>query len=132
MTLDYFNYLGEPSEVEIGIAMAFTGSIQIELIQQHNEAPSMYRDFMIDRGEGIQHLCFYPEDYDSALASLTGNGMRVGQDGAIRGMRFSYLEGMDGNIIEIGDIPDKIRLRRQQGITSAVEWDGSKPVRIIE
>ena len=132
MTLDYFNYLGEPSEVEIGIAMAFTGSIQIELIQQHNEAPSMYRDFMNDRGEGIQHLCFYPEDYDSALASLTGNGMRVGQDGAIRGMRFSYLAGMDGNIIEMGAIPDKIRLRRQQGITSAVEWDGSNPVRIIE
>ena len=56
VTLDYFNYLGEPSEVEMGIAMAFTGSMQIELIQQHNDAPSMYRDFINECGEGIQHV----------------------------------------------------------------------------
>ena len=52
--------------------MAFTGSMQIELIQQHNDAPSMYQDFINECGEGIQHVCFYPKDYDSALESLTG------------------------------------------------------------
>ena len=112
--------------------MAFTGSMQIELIQQHNAAPSMYRDFMNECGEGIQHLCFYPEDYDSALESLTATGMSVRQDGAIRGMRFAYLEGMDGNVLELGDIPQKVRLRRQDNITSAACWDGSDPVRIFK
>ena len=131
VTLDYFNYQGEPSEVEMGIAMAFTGSMQIELIQQHNKAPSMYQDFMNDFDEGIQHVCFYPEDYDSALTSLTEKGMKVGQDGAIRGMRFAYLEGMDGNILEIGDIPKSVRFRRQEDIASAANWDGSNPVRVF-
>ena len=131
VTLDYFNYLGEPSEVEMGIAMAFTGSMQIELIQQHNDAPSMYQDFINDYGEGIQHVCFYPEDYDSALESLTGTGMNVRQNGAIRGMRFAYLEGLDGNVLELGDIPEKVRLRRQDDIANAACWDGSDPVRIF-
>ena len=132
ITLDYFNYLGESSEVEMGIAIAFTGSMQIELIQQHNNAPSMYRDFINQCGEGIQHVCFYPEDYDEALKSLSVMGMNVSQDGAIRGMRFAYLEGMDGNVLEIGDISEKVRLRRQDDIESAACWDGSDPVRVFE
>ena len=111
--------------------MAFTGSMQIELIQQHNDAPSMYQDFINECGEGIQHVCFYPQDYDSALESLTGTGMNVRQNGAIRGMRFAYLEGLDGNVLELGDIPEKVRLRRQDDIASAACWDGSDPVRIF-
>ena len=132
VTLDYFNYLGESSDVEMGIAMAFTGSMQIELIQQHNRAPSMYRDFINECGEGIQHVCFYPRDYDAALGSLIRKGMNVRQDGSIRGMRFAYLEGTDGNVLEIGDIPEKVRLRRQDDIASAACWDGSDPVRVFE
>ena len=57
--------------------------------------------------------------------------MKVGQDGAIRGMRFAYLEGMDGNILEIGDIPKSVRFRRQEDIASAANWDGSNPVRVF-
>ena len=132
VTLDYFNYLGESSDVEMGIAMAFTGSMQIELIQQHNRAPSMYRDFINECGEGIQHVCFYPRDYDAALESLIRKGMNVRQDGAIRGMRFAYLEGTDGNVLEIGDIPENVRLRRQDDIASAACWNGSDPVRVFE
>ena len=31
------------------------------------------------------------------------------KNGAIRGMRFEYLEGFDGNVLELGDIPEKVR-----------------------
>ena len=41
-----FRYRGEPSPVEVSIALANSGALQIELIQQRNDAPSMYRDFL--------------------------------------------------------------------------------------
>ena len=46
-------------------------------------------------------------------------------------MRFAYLEGLDGNVLELGDIPEKVRLRRQDDIASAACWDGSDPVRVF-
>ena len=39
---------------------------------------------------------------------------------------------MDGNVLELGDIPEKVRLRRQDDISSAACWDGSDPVRVFK
>ena len=58
-----FRYNGQASDVDAGIALAFMGDVQIELIQQHNDAPSMYRDLLDTYGEGAQHICFYPHLY---------------------------------------------------------------------
>ncbi|MGE3917357.1 MAG: VOC family protein, partial [Hyphomicrobiaceae bacterium] len=41
-----FLYRGQPSDVHASIALANSGGAQIELIQQRNDAPSMYRDFL--------------------------------------------------------------------------------------
>ncbi len=61
--LDHFTYEGVDSPVEIGIAVAFSGDVQMELIQQHNDAPSMYRELLVTYGEGALHFCLLPEDY---------------------------------------------------------------------
>jgi Glyoxalase/Bleomycin resistance protein/Dioxygenase superfamily len=39
---DWFRYRGADSPVEMSIALANAGDLQIELIQQRNDAPSMY------------------------------------------------------------------------------------------
>ena len=41
-----FQYKGQPSPVDVSLALANSGTLQIELIQQRNDAPSMYRDFL--------------------------------------------------------------------------------------
>ena len=74
---------------------------------------------------------FLPEGLRLSVGIIDWKGMNVRQDGAIRGMRFAYLEGLDGNVLELGDIPEKVRLRRQDDIASAACWDGSDPVRIF-
>lgn len=55
--LDHFTYNGEPSSVDIGIAVAYTGGVQIELIVQNNDVPSMYRELSDTYGFGVQHVC---------------------------------------------------------------------------
>lgn len=130
LELDHFVYEGEPSDVEIGIAVAYSGDVQIELIQQFNDAPSMYRDLLDTYGEGVQHVCFYPDDYDAAMDHALSSGMEVGQHGSLWGIRFAYLRGDGGRVIELADLPGQVRAGRQKGIDEAVTWDGTDPVRV--
>jgi len=48
--LDYFSYQGEPSTPDLDIALANSGDLQIELIQQLNDAPSPWRSFALAKG----------------------------------------------------------------------------------
>jgi hypothetical protein len=41
-----FQYKGQPSPVDISRALANSGALQIELIQQCNDTPSLYLDFL--------------------------------------------------------------------------------------
>src|ERR687888_391518 len=41
-----FTYKGQPSPVDVSLALANSGPLQVELIQQRNDAPSLYRDFL--------------------------------------------------------------------------------------
>src|SRR5919108_4546265 len=51
-----FQYKGQPSAVDVSLALANSGPLQIELIQQRNDAPSLYLDFLQAGHEGLQHL----------------------------------------------------------------------------
>ncbi len=59
-----FVYRGTPSNPEIAIALAFSGSLQIELIQPVDDAASAYRDFLEAGHRGLQHVSSWPDDYD--------------------------------------------------------------------
>ena len=63
--VDWFRYRGVDSRCKMSIALANSGDLQIELIQQRNDAPSMYLDFLRDHGEGMQHMSYWSTDYQS-------------------------------------------------------------------
>lgn len=127
--LDHLTYNGVPSPAEIGIAIAFSGALQIELIAQYNDAPSMYRELRDSYGEGAQHVCFYPDDYDRALDHALLAGMTVAQEGAIGGIRFAYLRGDGGRVIELADLPQQARHRQREAAERSRTWDGADPIR---
>jgi catechol 2,3-dioxygenase-like lactoylglutathione lyase family enzyme len=129
LQLEQFVYEGADSPVELSIAFAYSAGVQIELIQQHNDAPSMYLELLDTYGEGAQHICFYPRDYDRAIDAAVEQGMTVGQHGALWGIRFAYLRGDAGRVIEFGDLPPAIREGRDRAIAATAEWDGTDPIR---
>jgi catechol 2,3-dioxygenase-like lactoylglutathione lyase family enzyme len=126
---DVLEYNGQPSEAEVGFALAFMGAVQIELIQQHNNAPSMYREVLDTYGEGAQHICFYPDDYAAAVDAGCNAGMTIAQQGEIWGIDFVYLRGEGGRVIELARLGDERRAMRQRAIEDATVWDGSDPFR---
>ena len=127
-----FRYRGEPQELAVSIALANSGPLQIELIQQRNEAPSMYRDFLARGCEGLQHVAYWTEQFDADLARLGREGFRVGQSGCIgENGRFVYFdtEQHPGTVVELSEINGpKGRFFRHIAEVAAA-WDGSEPVR---
>jgi hypothetical protein len=133
---DWFRHRGQDSSVEMSIALANSGDLQIELIQQRNAAPSMYLDFLARHGEGLQHMSYWTMDYQALYDRAVASGFVVGHEGQIGGPngRFAYFEttGHAGTVVEISDVSGG-KGRFFQHIRRAAEsWDGRNPVRVVE
>ena len=130
--IEDFRYRGRPSPLEVSIALANSGPLQIELIEQRNDAPSMYRDFLAAGHEGLQHVAFWTGTFDAELARLAEAGYAVGQSGRIgEGGRFVYLEteAHPGTVVELSEISGPKGRFFRHVAEAARDWDGSDPVR---
>ena len=130
---DDFVYRGSPSSPECSIAIAFSGDLQIELIEVHSDTPNLWQDFLDAGREGLQHVSAWTDDLDAALERVTRAGHRVTQKGTIGGgLRFAYFdtEAHPGTVFEISNL-DADPYRSAMGALreAARTWDGSDPVR---
>lgn len=127
-----FSYNGRRyDDVHGSIALANSGDVQLELIQQRCETPSMYREFLAAGREGMQHWSSWPADYDAVYKRALANGYTVGQEGDSPRGRFVYFrqEGHPGTVIEMADATPA-RMRIFDAIRdAAANWDGSDPIR---
>ena len=75
---DYFRHRGVDSPVQLSIALANSGDVQIELIQQRNDAPSMYREFLDSGRSGAQHVAYWTTDFARPLPARAGGRLHRG------------------------------------------------------
>ena len=132
---DYFRHRGQDSNVEMSIALANSGDVQIELIQQRNDAPSMYREFLDSGRSGAQHVAYWTTDFEDLYQRALAAGYTVGHEGQIGGERgrFAYLdtEHDQGTVIEISDISGAKGQMFAYIREQAAAWDGTDPIRRI-
>ena len=70
-------YRGQPAtDIDLTVAIAYWGEVQIELIRQRNQVPSIYTDFEAQGATGLQHMGVMSEDLDADLARLKAHGVR--------------------------------------------------------
>lgn len=130
--IEQFHYRGEPSPLQVSIALSNSGPLQIELIEQRNDAPSMYRDFLArtPRG-GLQHVAYWTRAFDADMERYRTAGFEVAQSGQIGADgRFVYLdcEAHPGTVIEVSEISGAKGLFFEKIAQRAAEWDGKEPV----
>lgn len=132
LPLTSFVYRGARNDdMHISVALANSGDMQVELIQQRCDGASMYRDFLAAGHEGMQHWSSWPTDYDAKLEAALAAGYKIGQEGDSARGRFVYLwnEGHPGTVIEMAELTDA-RARIFGAIReAAVGWDGADPIR---
>lgn len=132
---DYFRNRGVDSPVEMSIALANSGDVQIELIQQRNDAPSMYREFLDSGRSGAHHIAYWTTDFTDLYHRALAAGYTVGHEGQIGGEqgRFAYFdtEHDQGTVIEISDISGAKGQMFAYIREQVAAWDGTDPIRRI-
>ncbi|MGX8704979.1 MAG: VOC family protein [bacterium] len=89
------NYRGEPApNAYCWMAFFDVGpGLQLELIQP-NEAPSTWRDFLNEHGEGLHHVAFQVRDSAKQVANAEAAGLKLIQHGVYGdgSGEYNYLE----------------------------------------
>ena len=128
-------YRGEPCETTLSLALSNSGELQVELIQQEDDTPSIFTEFLAASGPGYHQLAYWAEDFDATMKAVEEAGWPVvwsGGEGL--GVRFAYVEPpnsptLPAQIVEISELTEA-----QAGVAkfirdAASNWDGSDPIR---
>lgn len=128
-------YRGKPTDVDMSVSLSYSGAVQIELIVQHNEAPSLYRDFLEERpGGGLHHIAFLTEQLDQAVAYGTEIDTPLLQQWTDRlGGRYAYLERRSAAdpYIELLEVTPTLLGFFEHVQKACARWDGTRPHRIV-
>jgi catechol 2,3-dioxygenase-like lactoylglutathione lyase family enzyme len=73
------------------LALAQVGAVQMELIE-HVDGDSIYKDFLIEHGEGLHHMNFLVDDVDQTVAELGKEGFVSLQNGYFEDGAFNYVD----------------------------------------
>ncbi|HLY54702.1 MAG TPA: VOC family protein [Stellaceae bacterium] len=126
-----YHYRGRPSAIDFSVAIAQAGSMQVELIAQHDDVPSLYHDLYPAGTSGFHHVCHFADDYDRQIAAYVAGGAPVAAQGRFGDMRFAYVDTSPalGFMIEILEESAAMRDHFRMIADAAKGWDGSAPVR---
>lgn len=130
--LDEPHHRGQPQRTDFSLCLAQAGAVQIELVQQHDETPSVYRDAFPDgppSGVAFHHVAVIVPDVFAETARFNALGFPTASSGRFGAIDFTYVDtrAAGGFMVEVlPDMPDMHRFFatvRQ----AAEEWDGATP-----
>lgn len=127
-----FTYNGTRyDDINVSVAFANSGDIQIEIIQQRCTTPSMYMEWFSAGHEGMQHWCSWPEDYQERYDAARRQGYEVAMEGMHARGPFVYFRpaGHPGTVIEMAALTPGRRAFFDRVRDAARDWDGRDPIR---
>jgi methylmalonyl-CoA/ethylmalonyl-CoA epimerase len=130
--LDDVKYKGAPADIDFSMVLGYWGDIQIELIRQHNDTPSVYKEWRDKGREGLHHVCILVDDMAAARAVVKDARATVVQEGKVPGGgEVIYVDtgGGPGTMVEILKSAPGGREFFAMMRDAARNWDGSNPVR---
>jgi len=133
--LEDLRYRGKPGDLDITLAMAFSGSMCFELIYQHSSASSVYTDVIEARGYGFHHWGVSTTHFDRDLA----NHVKAGNVEALYGRvppvdgRAAYVDTLAklGGMIELIEINPAVEELFSAIKEPSVNWDGKNAIRLL-
>ncbi|MER8387118.1 VOC family protein [Mesorhizobium sp. M1380] len=126
-------YRGKESAPVVTLAFAYMGTTQVELISQHDSAPSVYADFKKNKGEGLIHMGrFVPNPKsDSGVVARRGCEMLQFNWDGDHAEDCVYYETVShpGALVEFIKATPARTARAELMQRLAREWNGSDPYR---
>jgi hypothetical protein len=130
----WIKYRGLPCELDLTVALANSGHMMFELIQQNDAQPSVYREILDKRGYGFHHwaVAARPENYEAVLARYQLQGFALSLEAMVSiGARAAYVDTSAelGGMIEVIEVTPAVEGLFTHIHQASVGWDGSAAVR---
>lgn len=125
-------YRGKPTDMKLSLALAFAGHVMVELIQQHDEKPSVYREMIETKGYGFHHWGICTDRFSETITKYESEGYEIAfSDRSPRGVRIVYMDATRDlpGMIEIIEWDDKLDSIYTEYFKASQDWNGSDPIR---
>ena len=125
-------YRGRPwNPVKFHAAIAQAGDLQIELVSQLEEGPSMFRDLVPAGKTQLHHMSIYTDDYDGDVAFYQKSGVEIAFSGLMMGAPVCWLDtiatlGFMTEVITANPLKERVFAQFRK---EAETWDGVDPIR---
>lgn len=120
------HYRGGPTTLDISAAFVQSGSVQVELIQQHCNRESAFRDMFADDEEGFHHVAVAPLDRSAMLGHYKALGFDVASEfETVGGGGAAYVDARKafGHMIEVYEVSERITRLYERVAAAAADWD---------
>lgn len=129
ISLDDPRHRGAPQRTDFSLCLAQAGNVQVELVQQHDDTPSVYRDVFPDGppgGMAFHHVAVVVPDVFAETARYNALGFPTASSGRFGAIDFTYVDtrAAGGFMVEV--LPDMPEMHAFFGKVrkAAEEWDG--------
>lgn len=124
---DAFTYRGTPVEADVSYAFGYAGGCQIQLIAQHDDLPSIYRDSYPDGQFGFHHVAVLVDDYPAERQRLLDQGFEMACELHANDIDACYFDtrAVTGCFTELHIRTDRIVATFARWKQAHDEWDGT-------
>lgn len=129
ITLTDPHHRGRPQRTDFSLALAQAGDVQIELIEQHDDTPSVYRDVFPNGpadGMAFHHVAVIVGSVAEETARYNALGFETASSGRFGDVDFTYVDTRSAGGFMVEVLPDSETIRRFFGAVrrAAEDWDG--------
>lgn len=121
------HYRGQPTDPDVTIGMSYSGQMNVELIQQRDATPSVYKELEQRSGFGFHHWGVGTRDFDRDLQRYLDRGTEVAFSMTLAsGIRLAYLDTTPHlpGMIELIEVDDGVVSGFTGMFSAAQAWDG--------
>jgi hypothetical protein len=124
---------GEVRTIRIQVAAAQAGPVQIELIQQHCDTPSIYRDWSRGGTSAFHQIATVTSDYDGKKRHYEALGYEVVAESLGGRFRVAYVDTSSdfGFYTEVVERTPEFLEQLETVSRTCATWDGTDPVRLL-
>ena len=127
LDLKDFHYRGSKSDIDFSVAISFSGDMQIELIKQHCDTPSIYNEYSNIKKGSLHHICRLTPNINNDIEMLESQGYQNIQSGETNdgGIKFAYLDIHEnyGSILELAELSEENLVVTEAIKNASKNWD---------
>jgi len=126
-------YRGAESALDMQVGVAQAGPVQIELIQQFCDRPSVYRE-LFGKGRAVFHqVCTVTTDYEGRRAHYEALGYELASEMGGGSSRVAYFDTLAefGFFTEVVEHSPSLLKNLTKISQTCATWDGTDPIRLL-